>query len=344
MAFDFRGAYNKFAKGTTALNREVNKVIGKDVFQDVKEIEAPREFAPYSSFAEYSVSEPAQWSPLTGTAKEFSLDGNTLSVSANLDACMQYRELFKTSARYYADRFEYKYKECVQDFDTLIHYFTEMYIEGLTPMIYRAYSVLLSFGVVNADAQIMTSRHIDTYKRAITSYEIMSGIEVSRQEMANSLGNQVGNSVHMQGGGFGLKGAMKGVAQAEAINLAIGALGKFVEIQSQMSKEEKANVYSKFNQELFFEEVYSDYFNTFMTMITFLVENNELDNISVIVGNDYNVMIQNLQNPMFPNDKVVPSIIKLISTYPFETKNFELLQEKLGQTEEVNQIMQYFIG
>ena len=344
MALDFRGAYNAYAKYANAVNKGINKVIGKDVIPETKEIEAPREFAPYSDFQEYSIPEPAQWTSLTGVAREFSLEGNTISVSNTLDVCMQYRKLFETVARYYTDRFEYKYHQCVQDFDTLIHYFSDMYIEGLNPMVYRAYSVLLSLGVVSADIESLISRHIDTYRRAITSYEIMAEIETSKNQAANNLGNQVGNSVHMQGGGFGVKGAVKGVAKAEAFNLAMGAFGKFVAIQNQMSQEEKAKVYAEFKQDVFFEEVYSDYVNAFLTMIEVLSENNELPNVHATSDNEFTLMVRNLQNPMFPQDKVVPSLVNLISTYPFEPTCYELLKEKVGQTDEVNKIIEYFVS
>lgn len=46
MAFDFTKAFNSFAETGTALNRGVNKIIGKDI----KPIEESREFPPYDSF------------------------------------------------------------------------------------------------------------------------------------------------------------------------------------------------------------------------------------------------------------------------------------------------------
>lgn len=344
MAFDLKNAYNKYAKFGTSVNRGINKIIGKDVLQDVKEMEAPREFVPYTNFPKYSVPEPEQWTVLTGETKEFILDGNSLSVSSNLDVCMQYRKVFETTAKYYADRFEFNYHNCVQDYDTLLRYFAEMYIEGLTAMIYRAHSVLLSFGVVSADTETFTARQINTYKKAINSYDIMAGVEASKNQAAANIGNQVGGAVHMQGGGFGFKGAMKGMAKAEAFNLGMGLLGKMAENQSRMSKEEKAKVYEQFRQDLFFQEVYSDYVNTFLTMVEILSENNVLCNIHTVTGNDFAVMVRNIQNPMFPQDKVVPSLINMISTYPFEATGYELLKLKLGETDEVNKIVNYFVG
>ncbi len=344
MAFDLKNAYNKYAKFGTSFNRGINKLVGKDVLQDVKEIEAPRDFLPYTEFAKYSVEEPAQWTALTGESRVFSLEGSSLNVSSSLDVCMKYRKLFQTTARYYADRFKFNYHNCVQDFDTLVHYFEEMYLEGLTPMIYRAYSILLSLGVVSADIETFTLRQIATYKRASTSWEIMVGIETSRNQAAQNAGNVVGNSVQMQGGGFGFKGAMKGMAKAELFNFGMGALGKITEIQNRMSQEDKAKVYAEFKQDLFFEEVYSDYVNTFLTMIEILSENNELTNVHTITGNDFTVMVRNLQNPMFPQDKVVSALINLIATYPFEPTCYELLKQKIGETAEVNEIINYFVG
>lgn len=344
MAFKFDDAYNKFAKSATSLNRGVNKIIGKDVFKDVKEIEAPREFPPYSSFPEYEIPEPEQWSPKNGDVREFTLVGNVVSVSANLDACIQYRNEFKTSAKYYAERFEFKYKNCVQDFDSLIHYFEDLYLEGLQPMLDRAYSVLLPFGIFSASIEDFSSRHINTYKRALTSCQKMAGIELSKNERAQQTGNQVGNAMRLQGGGFGFKGAMKGIAQAEAFNIGMGMLGKIVSNNNKMTQEEKEKVFTSFKQDVFFQEVYSDYFNTFLTMVQTLSDNNELNGVKTIINAEYSTMIKNLQNPMFPKEKVAPALVKLVSSYPFEMAGFKLLQERFGQTEEVKNIISYFIG
>lgn len=344
MAFEFDKAFNKFAKAGTSLNRGLNKVIGKEVFQDIKEIERPHEFPPFDSFPAYSVPEPAQWAPLSGEAREFSLNGNIITVPANLDACIQYRNGFKSSAKYYMERFAFKYQNCVQDYDTLIHYFKDLYFEGLRPMLNRAYSLLLPFGVFNTSLETFTNQHVNTYRKAVNSYETMVGIEASKNQAAQQAGNLVGGSVRMQGGGFGLKGAMKGIAQAEVFNAGMGLLGKYVTNQTKMTPEEKANAFALFKHEVFFQEVYSDYFNTFLTLVQILNENNELDGISTIIGSEYQTMMQNLQNPMFPQDKIVPAFVKLISTYPFAPATFNLLQEKVGQTSEVNQIVSYFIG
>lgn len=254
MAFGFNKAFNKFADSGTKLNRAVNQAIGKDVFKDIKKIEEPKQYPPYSSFPEYDVPEPEEWSQIKGEAKQFTLQGNTICISENLDACIQYRNVFKSTAAYYANQFAFKYKNCVQDFDSFANYFQEMYLEGLIPMLKRAYTLLLPFGVFSVDLDDFSSYHMDNYNKAIHSYETMLGIEAKKNQAAERMGNAVGNSIQMRGGGFGFKGAMKGVAKAEAFNFGMGLLGKFTANQAKMSQEEKSKVFAVFKHDVFLKK------------------------------------------------------------------------------------------
>ena len=113
MAFDFKKAFNSQVKVVNKLNQGLNKIIGKDVFGEVKELEDPREFAPYESFPEYTELEPVDWPLLEGERQEFNFAGNTISFPKELDTCMRYRKYFKKAAEFYAARFAFKYQHCV---------------------------------------------------------------------------------------------------------------------------------------------------------------------------------------------------------------------------------------
>lgn len=338
----FEKGFNKFAEMGNALNKSVNKMLGKEVFGEIKKIEEPKEFPPYESFPGYPVPEPEQRQPRTGTAKEFVLDGNVIHVSENLDTCMQYVDLFKETAKYYADRFEFRYHQCVNDYDSLLNYFESMYSEGLCPMADRAYSLLLPFGVFNVSRQAFRSYHIDTYNKALNSYGTAFAIKEARNQAAENLGNTVGNSVQMQGGGFGLKGAVKGVATAEAFNMGMGFLGKYVANQNRMSDAEKAELFSKFRPDIFFREVYIDYVSTFYTTVKFLSENGVLDGISTKPDEEFKTVISNLQNPMFPQDKISSTLAGLISKYPFSAACYEVARQRYGETDELKRLIDYF--
>ena len=344
MGFNFKDGFNKFADLNNKLNEEANKALGKDIFKPINKIEAPKEFPALSSYPAYSVAEPEQGTPISGEEQKFIIENAEIVFSKDLDSCFKYKKLFETTAAYYLDRFKFRYQQCINDFDSFVHYFQEIYLEGLVSIGHRAYSLLLPFGLFNVTVEKFTSTHLDNYHRALTSYEIMVGIEEKRNQTAREAGNLVGNSIQMQGGGFGVKGAAKGMAQAEAFNLGLGLLGKFVENQSKMTPEQKAEVFAKLKTDLLFEEVYSDYCNTFLTMVKMLADNNILSGVETVITDEYKTMISNLQNPMFPQDKVAESLIKVITTYPFAIEGYQLMISKFGQTEEVNRISNYFMG
>ena len=145
MAFDFKKAFNSQVKVANKLNQGLNKIIGKDVFGEVKELEDPRKFAPYESFPEYTELEPVDWPLLEGERQEFNFAGNTISFPKELDTCMRYRKYFKEAAEFYAARFAFKYQHCVEDFDTL--FFARLLEPAMPekPYISRLFGVALIF-------------------------------------------------------------------------------------------------------------------------------------------------------------------------------------------------------
>lgn len=66
MASLFEKGFNKFADMGNALNKEANKLVGKEVFGEIKKIEEPKVFPPFESYPPYTVEEPEQWTALTG--------------------------------------------------------------------------------------------------------------------------------------------------------------------------------------------------------------------------------------------------------------------------------------
>lgn len=341
MGFKFKDGFNKFADLNNKLNEEANKALGKDIFKPINKIETPKEFPALSSYPAYSVAEPEQWTPISGEEQKFIIENAEIVFSKDLDSCFKYKKLFETTAAYYLDRFKSRYQQCINDFDSFVHYFQEIYLEGLISIGHRAYSLLLPFGLFNVTVEKFTSTHLDNYHRALTSYEIMVGIEEKRNQTAREAGNLVGNSIQMQGGGFGVKGAAKGVAQAEVFNLGMGLLGKFVENQSKMTPEQKAEVFAKLKTDLLFEEVYSDYCNTFLTMVKMLADNNILSGVETVITDEYKTMISNLQNPMFPQDKFAQAMAGLIAKYPFEKTSYMLLKAKYPDDANVQKLLNY---
>ncbi len=345
MAFNMKNAYNNlFVKPGNKLNRTLNNVMGKEVFGDIKPIEDERTYQPYDSFPEYSVPEPEAWEAINeGAEVEFSLNGSRITVSKNLDTCLRYRPLFREAATYYMSRFQFKYEHCVSDYDTLLHYFKNMYYEGMIPMLQRAYSLLLPFGVFAVNFESFAAKHGETYHRAFSSYCTMAGIQESQNQAAQEIGNLVGTSVQLQGGGFGARGAAKGILSAELFNAGMGLFGKIAANQARMTPEQKQRAYESFRPDIFFREVYSDYCNTFFTFVQVLSEQGVLPGTTTKISGNLSTILQNLENPMFPANQISAALAQIISANPFIPKAYAIMSAKLGETEEVKQITDYFM-
>jgi len=341
MGFNFKDGFNKYADFANKINEGTNKALGKEVFKPLNKIEEPKEFPPLNTYPTYNVPEPEQWTPVSGEEHRFVIEDAEIVFSKELDSCFRYIDLFQATAKYYLDRFKFRYQQCVKDFDSFVYYFTDIYFEGLIPMTHRAYSLLLPFGIFNMTIESFASLHYDTYNRALKSYETMVGIEEKRNQEAKNTGNLIGNSIQLQGGGFGMRGAAKGIAKAEAFNLGMGLLGKVAESQARMTQEQKADVFSKFNTALFFEEVYSDYCNTLMTMVKVLADNNVILGIKTAQTDEYKTMMSNLENPMFPQEKFATAIASVINSYPFEKGGYMLLKAKYPNNSEVERLINY---
>lgn len=338
----FEKGFNAFADMGNAMNKGVNKIIGKDVFGEIQKFEDPKVYPALESYPAYTIPEPEAWQRLDGKEKQFTLDGSVVRVAAELDTCMKYKSFFQQAAKYYTDRFTFRYHQCVKDYDTLLYYFQDMYMEGLNAMVNRACSIFLVFNVFNVNVQTFMSYQLDTYDRAIKSYSTMLGIQTKRNNEAGKIGETVGNSIQVQGGGFGIKGAAKGIAQAEVFNLGMNMLGKYFSHQLKLSAVEKTEIFSKFKEDVFFQEVYSDYVNTFYSLIQLLAENGILENISTRTGEEYNTLVGNIRNPLFPKDKIAPILSELISKFPFTVESYNVLKSIYGENEEVKAIMNYF--
>lgn len=338
----FEKAYNGFADFGNAINHGVNSVAGKKVVGDIQKIEAPKEYPPYNSFSKYEEIEPAQWIQKKGTDKTFAIGEESVFVVANLDTCMIYKNDFLEAADYYTRKFKFMYENCVQDFDSFTNYFTDMYVEGLRPMLDRAYSLFLPFGIFDTNIDAFIDYHTSVYNRAYKSYQAIVGIEEQHNQQAENLGENVGGSIRMSGGGFGMKGAMKGMAKAEAFNLGMGLLGKYVANQTKMTLEQKAEVFSKFNVELFFEEVRSDYRNVFYSMIQLLSDKGLIGNTTTKITEQDKTIANNLNNPMFPNEQFMQVCVGLISRNPFMPTYYDILANKIGNTDELMTIKEYF--
>ena len=95
----------------------------------------------------------------TGEDVTFTIKGKTISFNSKLDLCVKYKKEFVECAKYYTDRFKYKYELCAIDYDSFLNYFMPMYGEGLLPMVERATSLFLPLGIFDVNLEAFLDTH-----------------------------------------------------------------------------------------------------------------------------------------------------------------------------------------
>ncbi len=333
MAFNFKESLKKVADA--AIGTEITKDFGK----------SKEQFQAYESFPEYNAMEPAQWTGTQGEERVFTIAGNNIRVSANLDTCMEYYPRFLECAKYYTERFRFKYANCIKDFDSFVHYFKDVYMEGFLSMTQRAYSLLLPLGIYDMEYDEFQKIHLDNYHAAVDVYEATVDVQRKKAQSTFQIAGMVNdrNSIDMVSASSA-SGLRKAQTKADLQNLKTTLITTaMASWMSKLSPAQKAEAWEKVESSDLFQRVYFDYLNTFFTLLQSLSERGIFGTVSVAVRKETMVVYNNLKNPMFPEAQFLPTITKIIAENPFVPEFYELLEAKIGATDEVRAVKQYFI-
>jgi hypothetical protein len=285
------------------------------------------------------------WEPITGVAKAFPISGGVFNVPADLAAFNAYRVRFRAMAVKYSDRFEAEYKAKVRDFITFIEFFPRIYITNLEPLIQKAVDVLVSEEIWSVTFDSLMEEHREEFCNAFDSYDticesaaLTSG---ANQEKAAGAMSLVPNLV---GGGFGLKGAAKGILAAGAFNaVRDGIENSAVSSAANVNPAQQQELYGRIDRDVLFEEVFADYWNVFMTLAWTLRENGkEMWWQSEETVEQADNIFQNLSNPNFPQDRILGATIGLLEKNPYDEEYYEFIESRFGATAEVAAIKEYF--
>ncbi len=284
------------------------------------------------------------WKCTLGENRTFPILGKELTIDEECDVYNTYRKDYMECAIKYANSLKNYYAKKVHDFDSFILFYIPMYEEYLDRIIKKTTDILVSAGIWTETSETITKRHIDVYHLALDDYTTMLEsmlitIQNNKQQM-EAFTSLVPNLV---GGGFGLSGAVKGIATATAFNLVRdGAASSLVEAIN-ISVTQKAELYGRIRQDVLFERAFLDYWHVYQTLVSILNENDK--NVWVPSEDDSvkadNIM-KNISNPNFPQEQLPDVMISVIKMNPYKRSIYELLREKKANEDEVNVIKEYF--
>lgn len=148
----------------------------------------------------------------------------------------------------------------------------------------------------------------------------------------------------MVGGGFGFKGALKGIAMATTFNAVTqGISNAAIKNAQNISPPQQAELYGRIKADILLKRVFLDYWNVYISLVCTLKNSgSDIWWQTRDADQQYKNIFQNLSNPNFPQDKVLDTLIKLIVTNPYSPEYYEFAISRFGQSEDITKIKEYF--
>lgn len=288
---------------------------------------------------------PEDWEQIVGNEKHFELNGKTLVISPNMDIFNTYRKKFNELAQICADNARKEYDKKVQNLTTYLEFLPDIYAKHLKPIAKRAIDILISENIWSETLDSFISNHVDRFNLVMKEYSnITESIELTVQKNQGAVSSVMSFVPNLAGGGFGVKGAAKGIATATAFNLIRdGAEAGMLKGASQLSYAQQEELYQRVNPDNTFHNVFLDYWRVFLSLIMTLNNNKK----GIWVPTDKSAeearnIFQNLSNPRFPQNQLLDVFLDILKTNPYDEEYQNFMIEKFGDTEETREIKNYF--
>lgn len=281
---------------------------------------------------------------IKGIAKTFPLCGLVLQVPESLDVFNTYRLMFRDLALRYTEEAEVAYHANIHDFDTFIEFFMRIYDSKLYLLVKKAIDILISQGVWTVTYESFWEEHKDQFHLAIDDYNSMiDNFNLTLENNQKNISNIMGFIPNLAGGGFGLSGALKGIAKATAFNLVRDGIEINALKNANVKPAQRLELYQRIDQEKLLDHVFTDYWHVFLSLVWTLNQNGQSiwwpDQES---GQQSERIFQNLHHPSFPQNQILNAILDVISRSPYHAEYYKFLTTRFGNTSEVVAIRNYF--
>lgn len=269
-----------------------------------------------------------------GAEKKFPLSGKELIISADMDAFNEYRLAFRELAKICADTAAREYTEKVNNLETFISFFPEIYEKYLAVMGDKAIEVLVSESIYSVTREDLLVQHKADFHLATDDYETISeSIQLTVQQNRAASGALQSFASKYVNNKFG-------VSEEDFASMTDTMLD---EAAQKLNDEQKYELYGRITPHFLFERVFFDYWRMFLTLVTLLrgfgVNLWWPDDATCENANN---IFKNISNPNFPQDKICDVLFDIILANPYNAKYYDFIKEKFGDTEEATKIQTYF--
>ena len=208
----------------------------------------------------------------------------------------------------------------------------------------KAVDLLISQGIWTVTYEAFWQQHKEDFHLAIDDYNSMiDSFNLTLENNQKAISGIMGFVPNLVGGGFGLSGALKGIAKATAFNLVRDG----IETSAFKECECKAGTAPGFVPadkcggavgscvHRLLEGVFDSGMDADPKRAGYLVAG---AGIGSAVGEHFS----NLRHPSFPQDKILYAILDVITANPYHGEYYQFLTARFGCTQEVSAIKNYF--
>lgn len=279
-----------------------------------------------------------------GVARRFQLCGQTLIVPESMDIFNSYRNVFRDLALQMTNEAEKAYRANIRDLDSFLEHFIKIYEFMLKPVVKDAFDRLISEGIWTVKYEDFLEQHIADFHVAVDDYNaVIDDFNATIEANQRAVSNVMGYVPNLVGGGFGLRGALKGIAKATAFNLVRNGIEASALKNADVKPAQRMEMYSRINPDVFLDHVFIDYWHVFLSLVWVLIQNGQ--NIWWPTDASYqqsNNIFRNLTHPNFPQDQVLFALLDIIRTDPYDEAYYRFMISRFGYTDEVVAIKNYF--
>lgn len=258
-----------------------------------------------------------------GTEYTFPLLGEVLTVSPQMDAFNYYRKEFRRLARVQANALAREYRVKIYDLDSFLVLFPAMYARFRKPLIHAAMDLLES---CDLSVEQFEEQHTADFCLCARDADVI--IESFKLTIE---ANQKGEGDMISGlGGFADALAVNQITEADIRN-------------TNVTKKQRAELYSRINFNSLMERAYTDYWRVFLSAIWRMNQKgldvwypNAQDNQRA------SGLYQNLIAGRIPEERVPGQLVLLLQLNPYGDEYLKYVNEKFGITEETGPVFEYF--
>lgn len=280
---------------------------------------------------------------MTGIAAELKWDSLITSIDENRLNYNKLRGQFVRKAEEAADKFSIQYDQNIKNLDQLIEKASDLAIPCILDSVDVAVQFLLSQKMYDVDSEHFIDTFYQPHDRWTAAFDVIADsyaeIVHSAEELDTYRTSRRQGRGQIVGGGFGVGGAVKGMAMAGAANLAIGAVhGAFnlaaKGISAVGDAVKKNSIFSKpETKDSLVNALYNSVFNVHLALLDVLRNSNQDQAFQRVSSEDQDKasrMLKNLQQGRLGDADKSGVLRNVLTLDPYLSEAYEYAMTTYG--------------